>query len=119
MSKEEILESNKLIAEFMGGLFKSNKFTINDGWVWLPFENMCKITSLRYNSSWDWLMPVIEKIESFGYRWEVGMSTTSPYHYCKIWSIGSIEGISSSDAIYGAVIKFIKWYNQNKSNETN
>ena len=57
------------------------------------------------------IIPVIEKIESIGYKWEIGMSSTSPYHYCKIWSIGTIEGISISDAIYEAIIEFIKWYN--------
>lgn len=59
-------------------------------------------------------MPVLEKIEAIGYRWEIGMSSTSPHHYCKIWSIGTIEGISPKDATWGAVIEFIKWYNLNK-----
>ena len=124
MSKEEILESNKLIAEFMGGLFKSNKFTINDGWVWLPFENMCKITSLRYNSSWDWLMPVVEKIEKIIWNKidlteEViinGLSCRIPIKDDAFISIKNTK----IEATYDCVVEFIKWYNNQKlTNETN
>jgi len=28
------------------------------------YESAFKISDLKYHSSWDWLMPVIEKIES-------------------------------------------------------
>lgn len=62
MSEQEILECNKLIAEFMGGILKSNRFEIPKEYIWIPFENLCKISNLKYNSSWDWLMPVVSKI---------------------------------------------------------
>lgn len=67
---------------------------------------------INYKSSYNLLMQVLEQIESLGYRWEIGMSSTSFYHYCKIWSIGKFEGISSADAIYGALVEFVTWYNQ-------
>lgn len=66
---------------------------------------------IQYNSSWDLLMPVMEKIESIGYRWEIGMSLKPPFHYCRIWSLPKIEGISPIDAVWGAVVEFIEWYN--------
>ena len=67
--------------------------------------------SINYKHSYSLLIPILERIESLGYRWEIGMSTTSTYHYCKIWSIGTIEGISPVDAIYWAIVEFITWYN--------
>jgi hypothetical protein len=127
MEDKVILEGNKLIAEFMGAK-PCKDWQGYDGYEhphWLHFQWSNRVqdnlelysyrySQLEYHSSWDWLMPIIERIESLGYRWEIGMSTISPYHYCKIWSIGSIEGISPLDAIYGACIEFIKWYNQNE-----
>jgi hypothetical protein len=83
-----------------------------------PNEYFLKLLSskLRYHSSWDWLMPVLEKIASLGYKWEIGISPykkESVFHYCKIWSIGTIEGVSPLDAVYGAVVEFVKWHNLN------
>ena len=106
-------ENDILIAEFMGGavvneIFICNESTKSHNERYLHHYN---ISQAKYNSSYNWMIPVLEKIESIGYKWEIGMSATSPYHYCKIWSIVTIEGISISDAIYGAIIEFIKWYN--------
>ena len=47
MKTEEIIKGNKIIAEFMGKTLPSHMF--------LP---------MFFNCSWDWLMPVIEKIKS-------------------------------------------------------
>jgi hypothetical protein len=115
MEDKVILEGNKLIAEFMGmeyHWYPKNNYYARPQHTFFEGNKIWGIEDLKFHSSWDWLMPVIERIESLGYRWEIGMSTTSPYHYCKIWSIGSIEGISPLDAIYGACIEFIKWYNK-------
>ena len=108
MTQEEILEGNELIAEFMN-------VEISCYTSYSEESRTCyHINDIKYDSSWDWLFPILERIEALGYRWEIGMSAISPYHYCKIWSIGKIEGISSLDVVYGAVIEFIKFYNQNK-----
>ena len=48
MNSIEILEGNKLIAEFLNQKLPSN----SDFDIYL------------YHSSWDWLIPVVEKIES-------------------------------------------------------
>lgn len=120
-------EGNKLIANFLGwykpdGRVKDSlgRLDIPERYFMCDFDGNMYVyiddhdrNNLAFHSSWDWLMPVVEKIGAKGYRWELGMgtSTNSPTHYCKIWSIGSIEGVSPLDAIYGAVIEFIKWYN--------
>jgi len=102
-----IEDGNKLIADFIGLEKKESYGGIR------YFYNNAYSTDLRFHVSWDWLMPVVEKIASKGYRWEIGMgtSTNSPTHYCKIWSIGKFDGISPLDATYGSIIEFIKWYN--------
>ena len=54
------MEENKLIAEFMGTEWHKN--------IDLDFfKDVCIISSsnipYKFHSSWDWLMPVIEKIQ--------------------------------------------------------
>ena len=119
-----MLEENKLIAEFMGWekcedgtTYKfPNLYPIyniddkeNTGWI------SEQISNAEFHTRLDWLMPVLERIEAKGYKWEIGMSPYSTsHHYCKIWSIGTIERISLLDAVYSAVLEFIKWYNSIK-----
>ena len=55
------MEENKLIAEFMGDVFYKNTGH------WYNSEG-CDIAwaedELQYHTSWDWLMPVVDKINS-------------------------------------------------------
>lgn len=62
LTQEQIIEGNKLIANFKG-------------WIW-PEDAEYRLYeehALKYHSSWHWLMPVIEKIESIG--WQVCIDT--------------------------------------------
>ena len=103
---KEILEGNKLIEEFM---------TEDPGVLRRDLKQAGTLESMQYHKSWDLLMPVLERIRVKGYKWEIGMSPiSSQYHYCKIWSVGTIGGRSPLDAVYGAVLEFIKWYNSIK-----
>lgn len=52
------MRDNKLIAEFMG----VDQVDID---TWLETNS-----NLKYHTSWDWLMPVVEKIESLGYSYD-------------------------------------------------
>jgi hypothetical protein len=69
---EEVITHNKLIAEFMGlptEVFKSGKVNyyfreFNSGSWYEEHE-------LSYNVSWDWLMPVINKIRSMDSTYEI------------------------------------------------
>ena len=53
------MEENKLIAEFMG--YKTYKM---NGYLNVEYadNNHRTIQDTHYHSSWDWLMPVVEKI---------------------------------------------------------
>jgi hypothetical protein len=109
MSEQEIIEGNKLIADYMGeaidvlGKFGQNwKKVIGD---------ISPIPS--YHESWDWLMPVVSKIESDGYDFfmqplECTIIDSEGYEV----AIDTHMGISTNiEGIWNCVIKFIKWHN--------
>ena len=130
---KNIVENNKLIAEFMGVFDKILSTGNIHSWSDAPFyyttedtkekviKNICKYS--KYDSDWNWLMKVVDKIESFvlndGNSFNVTIGATN---YCVIQdSYGEIyENIEDSEetkllTVYKAIIKFIKWYNeQNK-----
>ena len=113
MTQEEIIAGNKLIAEFMG-LSYCEKYRY-EGWYKNHEHNhrICDFDGLKYHTSWDWLMPVVEKIEK--------MNTTVVIEgiMCEIKTHSIGFDMTASDerskilAVYYAVIEFIKWYNDN------
>ena len=62
MSEQEILDGNKLIAEFMGAKYNSKLDLVNLG----ANHKLVGINELQYHSSWDWIMPVVDKIRKTG-----------------------------------------------------
>ena len=55
-------ENNKLILEFMGCTNPFNDIT--DATLYKIEQGTFEINELKYHTSWDWLMPVINKIRS-------------------------------------------------------
>ena len=53
------MNDNKLIAEFMGMTYGDP----NDNSVMTQGSEVIPIESMEYHTSWDWLMPVVDKIE--------------------------------------------------------
>ena len=107
---ENITENNKLIAEFMGlsEIAKTNGIVFKD-------NNTDEIHLIKYNSDWNWLMPVIKEIGD-----KTDFELVMGYGYC-YWNnegeqpLGDFEGgYSDIIYIYSAVASFIKWYNENK-----
>ena len=107
------MESNKLIAEFMG-LETSNGLVFQDA-------NTKEFHSIKYHESWDWLMPVVEKIESLGYTFEKNFQRIDKDWQCLIVKGNDILyqefNTDSRIACYQVVVEFIKQYNdeQNKA----
>ena len=61
--KEKITDNNKLIAEFMGvNVITIDDIRANKNPIQSSADGYLK-EDLEYHTSWDWLMPVIEKIE--------------------------------------------------------
>jgi len=105
MSKQK---NNKLIAEFMGEPIEIDYegTPLYDGWK-----------PLEYHESWDWLMPVVEKIQRIHKSSEPVISIQPP-QTCTISPFKgrlykSFYGETTLQATHIAVIEFIKWYNKN------
>jgi hypothetical protein len=145
-----ILNRNKLIAEFMGW-----RPSVIEGGIKLyyfpnsetgEYTDTCKQESLyamEYHKSWNWLMPVVEKVETTEYplpeKYRRGfLKDETAYHIeidtlydpreeFKGWT-GSVLFVHGNpifdpgirfktkiEAMYNAVVGFIAWYNeQNK-----
>jgi len=73
--------------------------------------------SVSYSSSWDWLIPVIEKIESLGYFCMINKwSSVYTGSQSDRINITTVEGKSKIENTHKAVTIFIKWYNKEKEN---
>lgn len=114
-----IKDNNKLIAEFMG----YKKSIAN---TWFKDKKIVQLSSFKYDSDWNWLMEVVERIESLGVNFWIVKNKV------KLTIVGElakklsdslydtefegydfeyyIEG-TKIEATYQAVVEFIKWYN--------
>lgn len=113
-------ENNILISLFMG--MKPHDINELDGF-WtntIKAHKFDNVMSLQFHSDWNWLMEVVEKIESLEYysisiqiwnkRCSVDVSENFEkdlFHYAK-------SEKTKIEAVYNACIEFIKWYNQKK-----
>lgn len=117
MDALEILKNNILIAEFMNARFKTDgvyQFKVN--------EQEWAAQGLKYDWSWDWLMPVLEKIEqdravSFTYNnWNNDGHYQIYIHYCFDMKENRerkliIEKVGNDklNLVYEAVVDYCKW----------
>ncbi len=108
-------EKNIVIAEFMGFEIK-NKINYVPSSLPNCMKNaehlkVDKSENLPFHNDWNWLMQVVEKIESLGYR------VTIVRHICRIdlteeSKLIISEDIKKIEAVYTACLEFIKWYNK-------
>lgn len=134
-------EGNKLIAEFMGADFKKVDYFLSGiNTIEIIFKDhpsqlingtgrtFSRLEDLRYHESFDWLMPVVEKIEEMNKSMDWGVHILD--RGCVIKNItltGNMKElkiqrfsmISKIEAVWLAVIEFIQWYNQLKVTENN
>ena len=110
------ITENKLIAEFMG--FQETKIGYYDyeEVLTLPYTFDNTFDYLLFDKSWDWLMPVVERIETIDRGDEKGKFLLHFNSNSVNWNNTppTITGINKRHATYKAVVKFIKWYNENK-----
>ena len=114
MSEEEIMEGNKLIAEFMDlkNFHTTNWYTDNDKIGFYIDDKIC------YHSSYDWLMPVVEKMEKMGYGMDITPHDVTVIDYVtgneeERVRIENDDNYPKIDLIYWAVIGFIGWFSKN------
>lgn len=143
MTKDEILQANATIAKFMGyKLVKQNKTIAElpnwdkDYWEG-PYDSevpdvddctrvLCYTGDERYHFDWNWLMPVMDKIEtiivderklffSIGRTycsvWRSGIPTDNFDEYDGTVELASARGCNSKiEAAFKAICKFIDFY---------
>lgn len=105
-------ENNKLIAEFMGEQFTDSSGVVQGlNYKLIEKKHGEGNNGFRFHTCWNWLMPVVEKIQKL-YEECVDYNNQMPGdYYYKVLD----KGISTPrEIIYQAVVEFIKWYNQNK-----
>jgi hypothetical protein len=93
---ENVKENDKLIAEFM------QKGT--EGFGLYDYNGVhYKLNELKFNTSWDWLMPVVSKCYEYG-----ELDNTQREQI-----IASLSGIIDIEDTHNAVVDFIKQNNSN------
>ena len=114
--------NNKIIAEFMGATLTKDlqiMYPVYEG-------DSSYVKDLKYHLDWNWLMEVVEKIESLptmkdngNFFFEIHQDSVTVFNSTRMDIIIEVIGQGSRiNNTYQAVIEFIQWYNkQNKNNE--
>lgn len=98
------LTDNELIAEFMGD---RDKVLCDPKWM-----KGDELVYLRYHLSWDWLMPVVQKIERV--LSEYHSKDTSWLYWNNVFD-GYVN--TKIELTIASVVGFIRWHNtQNQTN---
>jgi len=131
MKKSEIIEGNKLIAKFIN---------LNQGWSYhqdeesrfkSPYSQTKPNDYTKWHDDWAWLMQLVEKIESLEeYDRQIKNQKVkcTPYrvdilgrNMVEVLAFGedsicliNENGLTKMEAIYKAVIEFIKFYNEHE-----
>jgi hypothetical protein len=124
MTNEETIQGTKSIADFMGyekdGVFYSigviNHLTFNNRKH--HEEQLC------FHLSWDWIMPVIRKINGLGKEYQlaifknyVSCTVEKGGKFYKDFSFSHAEYITGEQdditAAFKLVVRFVEWYNVN------
>jgi len=93
-----ITESNRLIAEFMAGgdsLYLQRDYITEQ---YYPFDSK----ELAFHISWDWLMPVVERVSSMIYGGTV-------------YDLRGALLNADIDRVYKELVEIIEWYNQKQT----
>jgi len=129
MTLEEIKQGNKLIVEYVG--YPVREFTSITG---RKFNQYCALprpmvtlevgyeTQLLFHKDWNWLMPIVEMINSLGKEFSfaifknyVSCTVEKGGKFYKDFSFSHAEYITSEQnaitAVYKLVVKFIEWHN--------
>jgi endonuclease IV len=112
------MKDNRLIAEFMG-LF--DEISLDEDSKEKVMKGITEYS--KYHTSWDWLMPVVERINDTE-RYEVCIGNC----HCHVTDIEndnykvraltlSLQGKTTIEATYLAVVEFINWYNKEHNND--
>jgi hypothetical protein len=126
-TKEEILTYNLMIAKFMGAkiVTEYNYFGRKSYLLYYERElspEMCKhipCSGLKYHSSMDWQLMVIEKLESMDYYIQILTDTSNKSTICNIGLSNHMVSTNEKvkkEAVYQAVVQIIEQHVKNLKN---
>ena len=123
------ITNNEIIAQFMGFKFLFERghrvysVPVGKDKEYQAFK-LAHVKFL-YDTSWVWLMTVINKIDFLGFDTHishiVGMQNGEPkvLHICSIQKLADTvvykEGSTKFESVYNAVLAFIEWHAKTKS----
>lgn len=134
----DILNGNIIIAGFMDLqieesskelFYLTENRKINNVWTIQAESWGCVPEELPYHLSWDWLMPVIEKIQQIADKPEIYLDDYYMIDFdlnlaaaiCELRIDGKLLESRTAfepdiliNAVYPCVVAFIKWYNKHK-----
>lgn len=123
---------NELIAEFMRfeiiaenqivkGVIIPDRVWKRSPEVGFPYYGGFRSEQMRFNESWDWLMPVVEKIADLHnakFEYDVDKIAKGDWpkdnDYMEVIALPLATPIKEA---YEKVVEFIKWYNEQKFQE--
>ena len=118
--------NENLICDFLGWELSNPKYPTDGYWIsmelnifdgsdigeWADMKNgkvRIPTSNMKFHSSWDWIMLVIEKIGSMEFDNNPGLRE---YLRTPTWEF-DIHIYSKIDDVYNDVVELIKWYNKN------
>ena len=117
MTPEEIIEGNKIIALFMGWKvskhLSSKSFLKKGGFHVINSDGSIMRASdqLKYHSSWEELIPVVDKIESTMTSDVVISKDQTIITFTRLnYPTISVKEKGRIENTYLAIVNFIKWY---------
>lgn len=115
MKQQSVIEGNRAIAEFMELETCTDPDHVNDKCYAVPYaKGYHRAKQLQYHSSWDWLMPVVEKIEKLSGDEQFQVQIIIGDCYISTNNSGiyfQVVGNKKIDSVWQAIIQFIQWYN--------
>lgn len=107
------MEQNKLIALFMG--YTEDQIQCAD-WCGCNVYYKCEITGLEemiganYNSSWDWLMPVVQKIDKLPRQQKPWVQLVDKEDNLSLDICNSLIQLDIA-MVFQSVVNYIIWFN--------
>lgn len=111
MTQEEIIEGNKQITKFLKYKFKNTK----KYWCRYPLDDNSFLSklgyvandNLKFHSDWNWLMPVVRRIQQSAHGLTNNASEEEKFAY----GIFGLSIVSPIDTVYMYVVNYVKWLN--------
>jgi len=110
------IENNILIGEFKGWRYNPHDGKLSS--FSLPNNKMLFLDGCKFHEDYRFIMEVVEQIEALGFVFRMRGNLTTFLRpkgskFVKIWN-DEFKGKNKVEAIYNAVVEFIKWHNENK-----